>query len=197
MSRARAILAVALAVGLTPLPAARADDDVPSFASDCGTNSLYFLLRLMGRRTSLADLGRELVDRSGKGVSMLEIQAAARKLGVGLSGRLVNCSDLPSDRPAIAYPQYPGEGHYIVVEPVGVHGTMVQIYDSPHDPVVVDKSDLCARPGWTGRVLLPTRWLDHVPAWIAATTIVLGLSAWITRRKTRRTPLIPPENAIT
>ncbi len=100
MSRARAILAVALAVGLTPLPAARADDDVPSFASDCGTNSLYFLLRLMGRRTSLADLGRELVDRSGKGVSMMEIQAAAQTQGMVLRGRLVKCTDPPGERDA-------------------------------------------------------------------------------------------------
>ncbi len=196
MSRIRAILAVALAISLAPLPAARADEDVPSFASDCGTNSLYSLLRPMGRRTSLANLGRELVDPSGKRVSMAEIQAAARNLGVGLSGRLVNCSDLPSDRPAIAYLQYPGEGHYIVVEPVGVHGTMVQIYDSPHDPVVMDKSGLCALPGWTGRVLLPTRWLDHAPAWAVAATLVLALAARIARRGTRRTAHVPPQTAV-
>lgn len=107
---------------------------------------------------------------------MADIQGAAGRLGVSLNARLVRCADLPSDRPVMIYLKVADEGHYVVAAPVGTCGTMVQLFDSPHDPIVIDRDALCLMNGWTGRVLILRKWTDMtVPALFSIVGVAAGL----------------------
>src|SRR5262249_50665333 len=107
--------------------AAGPDDE----ALDCGPNSLYLLLQLSGYRADLDTLKRLLPSRPPPGYSMLELKAAARANGLRLRGIRFGKRDVPLDRPAIAFLNHSGSGHFVVLRPVGVTGTMVQIIEPP------------------------------------------------------------------
>jgi len=120
---------------------------------NCGTNSLYLLLRLSNRHTSIAELERVLPDSSQGYYSMYELKSAARASGLRLRGVRLDENDLPPDRPGIAYLNNRGKGHFIVVKPVGNTGRMVQIIEPPYAPTVTDYDRLMNRNDWTGILL--------------------------------------------
>lgn len=70
---------------------------------DCGTNSLYLLLRFSGRRAELGAIQQTLPPRHSAGFSMAELQASARAFGLRLNGVRIGEKDVPLDRPAIAF----------------------------------------------------------------------------------------------
>ena len=79
--------------------------------------------------------------------------------------------DRAPDRPAIAFLERDGHGHYAVVRPVGHSGKLVQIIDAAEgDPIVMDATDLYALRQWTGLALVPRRpnWPFRVAAGAAA-----------------------------
>jgi hypothetical protein len=122
---------------------------------DCGTDSLYVLLRLNGQHVDLGALERVLSKHGSRGYSMSELAAAARAFGLTLRGIRLGPRDIPLDRPAIAYLKNSGEGHFVVLRPVGSTGRMAQLIDPPFAPVIIDYRDLFRGPAWTGRLLLP------------------------------------------
>ena len=121
---------------------------------NCGLNALFLLAKISGEPTDLARIERTLPLRRVGGYSMAELRAGGRALGIDLRGVRFGKGDIPLDRPAIAFLDTPGEGHFITLQPVGTMGTMVQVLDPPYAPAVVDYSQLLARPSWSGRLLV-------------------------------------------
>lgn len=142
---------LALAALLVATAPGRAEEYVPP---DCGLKSLYLLLHLSGRPAGLSEIEAALPPRQEEGYSMADLRDAARACRLPLRGiRLDRGDRLP--RPAIAFLDRGGVGHYVVVRPVGVTGTMVQVLEPPHAPRVLDGSGLAAGRQWTGRLLVP------------------------------------------
>lgn len=156
---------------------------------DCGLNSLYILLRLQGRLVEFSSLESSLPTPQAEGYSMAELASASAALGSSLEGRRYSRVDGPLDRPVIAYTREPEGGHFLVLRPVGTTGTMVQVIDPPHVPVIVDYDRVFASKSWTNRVLRPVDpWLSRhaLPVCLLALSLVLvSLLARRTRKVIR------------
>jgi ABC-type bacteriocin/lantibiotic exporter with double-glycine peptidase domain len=141
-------------------PSLRADEGEPH-PNDCGPNSLILLLRLAGRDVAFDAVKQALPHRHNAGYSLGELQSAASKFGIRLSGIRLDRLDLPLIYPAIAFLSNAGEGHFVLLRPVGTTGKVVQVLDPPSAPAVMDYEQLLASPSWTGRMLVretPTEW---------------------------------------
>lgn len=154
MRRATAIVTL-LVGGLCPRPGLAHDPDSEPQGLDCGAYCLYLMARLEGRAIDVPKLERALPARHPAGSSMLELQRSARALGMRFRGIRFGKNDAPLDRPAIAFLNASGEGHYVVLRPVGFTGTMVQVMNPPLVPRVIDYKNLFNTPSWTGRLLVP------------------------------------------
>ncbi len=157
--------------------------DAPSASYDCGTLTLYVLLRLEGRGSDLRDIESCLPPPSPRGFSMKELRDAARPLGLSLAGvRLPGRRRL--DRPALVFARRGPHGHYCVVRPVGHTGRLVQVIDALRDPEVLDMSDLAKSPEWTGLALIPSRpnWPARV-SWCLVVAGIAGFGIWVIRRR--------------
>lgn len=170
-----------------------ASGEAPAFREpDCGTNALFLLLRLSGQPTSLIQIERSLPRQQSGGNSMTELREAARGHGLRLRGSRFGKGDVPLDRPVIAYLSRPGEGHFVVLRPVGVMGTMVQVLDPPHAPAIMDYTHLLGGGLWTGRVLMPQttgEWLAAQAWWVIVPLVPLALflvPRWRLLRGSRR-----------
>lgn len=141
---------------------------------DCGTSSLLILMRLEGRNVDPEALISLFPAVPRGGYSLKELASGAARSGFGLQGvRLA--SDAPPDRPVIAYLNDGVRGHYVVVRPVGLSDSLVQVLDLTRTPEVVTASDLCKRPEWTGLVLLPVRSLRTISFLLASVILVAAL----------------------
>lgn len=122
---------------------------------DCGTLSLYTLLRVRGEHVGLQQVASALPSPSPLGFSMKELQTAAGKFGCPLEGvRLPRTRQAP-ERPLIALVSRGDHGHYIVLRPVGHTKRLVQVIDSAVAPIVIDAESLYLSPEWTGLALVP------------------------------------------
>ncbi len=165
---------------------------------DCGVNSLYLLLRLCSAPADLAELRATLPDTRANGLSMAEVQAASGRHGVPLRGRRIGMGDVPLDRPVIAFLRADGsQGHFVVLEPVGVLGKSVMVLDFPRPAQVVAYADLIRSSEWTGLVLSPVTSWERFGPWAASglgiSLVVVGLASFRTRRfgmRRGRTPAV-------
>jgi len=185
--------AVALAPG-SPCLAAAADGDRLT-DRDCGVKALFLLLQIEGRGVGIADLQRALPPRDPQGFSIAELARAAKSLGLRLDAVALGAKSPPPDRAAIAFFQDGGGGHFAVVRPVGVTGSLVQVIDPPREPEVVDYDRLAAARGWTGCLLIPQdRWparsLVAVASAVGGVTVVTAalLRRGRAARRVRREP---------
>ena len=133
--------------------AALADEPAPE-PIDCGTGSLFLLLRLNDRPAGLAEIEGALPTRDPRGHSMAELADASRALGLDLEGVALGNADRLPDRPAIAFLDRGGEDHFVVLRPVGTTGTMIQVLDPPRTPRIADVATLRGEPQWSGRLLV-------------------------------------------
>ncbi|MGC8644430.1 MAG: cysteine peptidase family C39 domain-containing protein, partial [Isosphaeraceae bacterium] len=124
--------------------------------SSIAVNALFVLLYLEGRSIPFDRLESALPPHRPDGYSMAELSTAARSLGLPLDGVKLVKGDKPLDRPAIAFFQNARGGHFAVLRPVGTTGTMVQVIDPPHVPLITDYDRILGSKGWTGRILLPS-----------------------------------------
>jgi hypothetical protein len=163
---------LAMAWGHTSMIAPAFGDDAPQF-KNCGITSLYLLLELSGKPTDLSVIERMLPSHTTQGYSLAELQAAAHRRGLSVRGVRLRRSDLPLDRPVIAYMRGPHTGHFVVLRPVGTTGTMVQIFDPPSPPRVLDYDRLLHHPGWTVRLLMPQTTYEQLTpyVWIVLTIL--------------------------
>ncbi len=95
------------------------------YLRDCGRNCLFILLTDLGHATDLDAVIRALPPRPPAGFSMSELQSAASALGLRLQGVRFDRGQLPLRKPAIAYINPSGEGHFILLRPVGSTGKVV------------------------------------------------------------------------
>ena len=167
---------------------AQIHSDISSSSLDrqpyCGLRSLFILLQLQGLAIHLDAIEQLLPASGSKGHSMADLQDAARGVGLRLKGIRVRERDLPLDRSSIAYMNYQGDGHFIVLRPVGTTGTMVQIIEPPNAPRIVDYTDLLAHPAWTGKLLVPESTTEHFFPWIVGAGVgMIAASASIVFRR--------------
>lgn len=174
IARRRWALTTIIALGLSGTTAPAAADEGDRIINDCGVNSLYLLLRLRSTEVDLAELRRTLPDTEAQGLSMAEIRAASGRYGVPLRGRRLGPGDVPIDRPTIALLKpSDGQGHYVVLEPVGIRVRAVMVLDFPRPPRIVDYADLMRGGDWTGLALVPVTLWDRSGPWIISGTGVL------------------------
>ncbi len=141
---------------------------------DCGVNSLYLLLRLRETPVNLAQLRAMLPDTKANGLSMAELQAAAGRYGVTLRGKRIGSGDVPIDRPIITLLRSDeDQGHFVVLEPVGVLGKSVMVLDFPRPAQIVAYADLMKSGGWTGLALAPATYWERIGRWAACGAGVL------------------------
>lgn len=185
---------VAVLIGLSGAGALGETAEGDRLIKDCGVNSLYLLLRLCSTNADLAKLRATMPDTRANGLSMAEIQAASAKHGVVLQGKRIGLGDVPIDRPMITLLRSDGDqGHFVVLEPVGVLGKSVMVLDFPRPAQVVAYSDLLKASGWTGLTLAPVTSWERFGPWSASGVgvllLVLGLtSPWTRFKKGRRNP---------
>ena len=139
---------------------ALAEDDRP--LPDCGTNALFFVCKDHEPNIDLETISGALPPQKSEGYSMAELVNAANRLGVPLEGRHLGLEDFPLSRPAIAYLRLTSEGHYVALRPVGHRGNLVQIFDPPNSPRIIEYKELITANTWTGRCLIQRR-----PQWLA------------------------------
>ncbi len=193
-NRAAVIRIIVACLGIAPaLALGQVDDAAARLINDCGVNSLYLLLTLRSVEADLADLRRTLPDTVERGLSMAEIRAASAKHGCRLRGAKIGAGDVPLDRPAIVLLKPEGgEGHFVVLEPVGVLGKMVMVLDFPRPPRIVDYAELMDGGDWTGLALSPVTGWERIGPWVAsglgASLVALGVFAPWKRRRSRSEP---------
>ena len=142
-------------------PAPTLADDAQAF--DCGTLSLYILLRLEGKTTDLGQITSHLPPVPAAGYSMKELRDAAQDLGLDLTGvKLRNVGRL-DDGPSILYLNKGGHGHFVVIRPVGHTGKMIQMFDSARYPTLLDVDSFRNSQEWTGLVLIKPAHSRFVP----------------------------------
>lgn len=185
-------LAVGLVLFASGVVADQIRDDRPpgttSSAPDCGTAALFYLLNISGQPIDLPEILSALPPSDPRGYSLREIRACARRLGLRLDGvRLNPTTDRSPDRPVLAFVNRQGHGHYLVVRPVGHTRKLVQVFDGPTEPTVMDASLLYAQPGWTGIALIPSRpnWPDWVVVAIVFAALIV-LPVYAAQRRLRK-----------
>ncbi len=189
-----ALLIAGAGIGLAPGPVLGQDgDDGSRLINDCGVNSLYLMLKLRAAEVDLADLRRALPSTAERGLSLAEIRAASARFGCRLRGAKIGARDVPLDRPAIVLLKPEGgEGHFVVLEPVGVLGKMVMVLDFPRPPRVVDSSEIMGGAGWTGLALTPVAPWERYGPWVASgvgvSLVALGIAAPWRRRHATGSP---------
>lgn len=120
---------------------------------DCGSLSLFTLLRLEGHPAELRTIEGRLPPSTADGRSMAALIAASRELGLDLMGIRLTGASRP-DRPVIAYLRSEDHGHFVAMRPVGHTGRLIQVFDGLDPPAVLDFSDYRQSPRWTGLVLI-------------------------------------------
>lgn len=162
---------------------------------DCGVRALYILPNVEGHRVGLDRIETALRSpHDPRGHSMAELQAAAAACGARLRGLRFEPSDTRPDRPFIAFVEEAGEGHFLVVRPVGSTGTMIQLIEPPFAPRVVDYERFVRGRAWTGRSLVAETSAealgrDWLPPLLAGGLLLVGTVTLIRRivRARRRT----------
>jgi Peptidase C39 family len=158
-----ATLTVAVSVG--------AAEPVAGSKLDCGENALFVFLHLEGCTATLDHVASVLPSRHPDGYSMAELARAAKALGLRVEGVTFNRGDKALTRSAIAFFRDAKGGHFAVLRPVGITGTMVQVVDPPNMPWIADYDRLFSSGQWTGQVLVPTE------PWIIRNTFALVIGA--------------------
>ena len=160
VGRAGATLGALILLSLVLLKPTIAHDSEQEMAitfPDCGTQSLYLLLRLEKIGVKLADLESTLAPMSETGHSMSELRDAGVKLGLRVRGIRLSEVSPNFDRPLLARLNRDPHGHFVVVRGVGHSGRLVQVLDPNLEPRIMEVSDLLKSPEWTGYVLVPIR----------------------------------------
>lgn len=143
-----------------------------SAKADCGAQAVYLLLSLHHKPVVIEDVISSFVDEDSAGHSMLELAQASSRLGLPVVGKRYQPGQTFPDRPVIAYLRLRDAGHFFVIRPVGATGTLVQILDPPHEPVIMELSELVKRDFWTGALLVPEKgFLSH---WFVFTLAICG-----------------------
>ena len=154
VNNSRTLLLAAYLIPFAQLiaPSPTLADDKQAF--DCGTLSLYILLRLEGKTTDLGQITSHLPPVPASGYSMKELRDAAHEAGLDLTGvKLKNVGRL-DDGPSILYLNKEGHGHFVVIRPVGHTGNMIQMFDSARYPTLLEIDTLRNSQEWTGLALI-------------------------------------------
>lgn len=127
-------------------------------SASCGLGALYCLLRAEGKSCTLLDVAAVLPHQTAEGYSLLEIQEGARLLGLSLKGIQTSSANAAPRKRAMVYLSNREFGHFIVIEPVGKSGKLVQVIDPVGLTYVVAYAELKHRKDWTGKMLLVAPW---------------------------------------
>jgi ABC-type bacteriocin/lantibiotic exporter with double-glycine peptidase domain len=125
-------------------------------ANDCGSLSLFLLMRMCGREVGLKQIHERLNSSDPRGVTMRAIMDASRVLKFPLRAVRYGPHSLIRE-PALIHLSRGGRGHYAVVRPVGGSGTLLQMSDGFEEPRVLEMGKLYSSPYWNGLALVRSR----------------------------------------
>lgn len=128
--------------------------EIPFQLPDCGLNALFILLELNGHHVELSKLREELPPQTSKGYSFQDLKNAAARLGYDLQGISLHTSSNLPRVPAIVFLSDQKNGHFIVTKPIENSKTLIQVFDAPSQPRIVNEDVLKKDSHWTGRILL-------------------------------------------
>jgi ABC-type bacteriocin/lantibiotic exporter with double-glycine peptidase domain len=160
---------------------------------DCGAIALFVLLHLEGRTLAFKSYERGLPPPPADGYSMKEIADIAARFGLRLVGGRLLADVSGLSGPCIVFLSQRPHGHYIVVQPVGHTGKLLQVFDGFQAPVVIDADRLYRSQQWTGLVLLPNKESNYSQLvafmiGISGTSLVVTLLLLFVRRTQRPVP---------
>ena len=140
---------------------------------DCGTLTLYHLLRLETKTHDLSQI-KSLFPTTADGEhSFHELRVVASRCGLELDPVVLPMRPSAIDRPTVIFLKRDQEGHFILIRPVGHSGQLVQVFDGTQTPFVCDASTLYDSPSWTGLALIPRR-SNHFVLAFALLTLSCG-----------------------
>ena len=156
----------------------------PAATVDCGTSSLYTLLRLEGKGVAFDILCKRMPGGAQRAHTLAELRDCAHSFGLRLRGVRLPVRRESLDRPMLVFLDQKPHGHFVVVRPVGHSGNLVQVFDPGLEPAVMDAAALFASPEWTGIALVPE---GNDPLIILTTILVVLLvvvsCSWLLRRR--------------
>lgn len=159
-------------------------DDTSGY--DCGVRALYTMFRLEGRPKDLAEIAAVLPPPQLNGHAMRDLQRAAGRLGMPLTGLRLNSTPASLDRLMLLFLDEGDHGHYVIGRPVGYTGTLFQIIDSNQPTYVIDKADLVAARMWTGFVLVDSGSIGMSFGIKACLLGALGVAVPLSMRRNQR-----------
>lgn len=116
--------------------------EIPFQPPDCGLNALFILLELNGHHVVLSKLREELPPQTSKGYSFQDLKNAAARLGYDLQGISLHTSSNLPRVPAIVFLSDQKNGHFIVTKPIENSKTLIQVFDAPSQPRIVNEDVL-------------------------------------------------------
>ncbi len=185
------ILGGAMTVSWSPM--ALAAEEPPKVDPwDCGTVSLYHLLRLTGHSLDIDGLQVVLGTPGAEGHSFHQLREAAGHFGLSVDAVVLPKRRSAIQGPVLLFAKLGQEGHFFVVRPVGHTGRLVQLLEGDRPPSVVDAERLFNSRAWTGLALVP-----HQPNYLAlgAAGLAVGCMAVFVSRLWERAQRQPPLGA--
>lgn len=124
---------------------------------ECGENSLYTFLRLHGRYISLGELQKHFPPRVPEGYSFEDLRTVSESIGFTLEGIAIRSPKEMPREPFIAALSHGKVGHFIVLRPIEGSPSLVQVFDPPDVPIIVNSDVLMSHQHWTGKLLVKKR----------------------------------------
>ena len=99
-------------------------------AIDCGVRALYSLFQIENHPISLDRLLVSLPVRDSKGYSISELSKCAEANGMNVKAIQLDKSQFPFNRPMIVLYLIRDQGHYLLINPIGISGNHFRCLES-------------------------------------------------------------------
>lgn len=165
-----------------PPDATQHDHDGPTspaaiYEFSCGRNSLYVLLKLLGRPAPIEDINRNLEVGENGECSMAQFREAAAHFGIALAGRRLTTREFSKcDRPFVVLMEdrHDFHGHFLVSRWINGNRSL-QAIDPPKKPLVIPAEKLLAFDGPPFPCLLPEKRASSI--WRSTAAVLCGFMA--------------------
>jgi hypothetical protein len=127
---------------------------------DCGVRALYSLFQLEQHPISLERLLASLPKRDPKGYSISELSKCANSNGMNVKAIQLDKNHSRLNRPIIVLYLIRDQGHYLLINPIGISGKLVQTIEYPYPPKIISYQNLFNNLAFTGRAIVPVYWYE-------------------------------------
>lgn len=160
-------IATLIAAALFPVAASASDTEghIP-----CGVSTLFMMARLQGLPVTLEEVELSLGPGSAGGHTLAELILAGGSFGLKLQAVKFDPDGFQPNAPLIAHLTRNDMGHYVILQPVGHSGHLIQVLDPPDLVEVLDSDDFARTSGWRGVALAPAK--NHAASSLLLTFLI-------------------------